>query len=111
MNIFLKALLAGALTVAAALPAAAQVRVGIYAGAPAPYYVPGAQVRPRFVAGPGYAVQPPMYIDSGRHARWREEQWRRAEWQRREEWRRHQWRRDHWQHGHRHMHYERDWNR
>lgn len=111
MNIFLKALLAGALAIAAALPVSAHVGVGIYATAPAPYYAAGAQVRPRFITGPGYAAPQPVYIEPGRRHAWREQQWRRAEWQRREESRRHQWRRQHWQHEHRHMHPERDWNR
>ena len=94
------------------LPDATQVSVGIYAGAPATYYAPAAQVRPRFVTGPGYYGPPPLYIESGRRAHhgWREEQWRRAEWQRREEWRRQQWRREHWQHEHG-RHHERNWSR
>lgn len=101
MNIYLKALAAGAFAVAVALPASAEVRVGIYANSPGAYYPPVVQA-PR-----GYYAPAPAYYGDryyGDHnwrvrQEWRarrEAEWRRAEWLRREEWRREHWRRDHW---------------
>jgi hypothetical protein len=103
MNIYLKALAAGAFALAVALPASAQVRVGIYASSPGAYYPPVVQPPRGYVAAPGYYGD--RYYGDHWRARqeWRarrEAEWRRAEWLRREEWRREQWRRDQWRRDH-----------
>jgi hypothetical protein len=101
MNIYFKALAASAFALAVALPASAEVRVGIVASSPGAYYPPMVEA-PR-----GYAPAPAYYGDRYDRAdhRWRarqewrarrEAEWRRAEWLRREEWRREHWRREQW---------------
>jgi hypothetical protein len=105
MNIYLKALAAGAFALAVALPAAAEVRVGIHVSSPGAYYPPVVQAPRGYVAVPGYYDEPRHGAGHSWRARqeWRarrEAEWRRAEWLRREEWRREQWRREQWRRDH-----------
>jgi hypothetical protein len=105
MSIYSKVLAAGALALAVALPAAAEVRVGIYASSPGAYYPPVVHAPRGYVAAPVYYA--PDYRYRGRHG-WearREAQWRREQWLRREEWRREQWRREQWRRDH-HRHHD-----
>jgi hypothetical protein len=107
MNIYLKALLAGAfaLGISQAASASTQVRIGIHAGPPVHHYPYRAQ--PMYGHPPGYYVAPRSYGYAepawrGRHD-WRARraaEMRHQEWLRREEWRREQWRREQWRHNH-----------
>lgn len=75
---------------------AANVSVGIYAGAPAPYYAPPPVVySPPVVYAPRpyYAPPPAVYVGP---------RWEHTDWRARREWRERQWRRHHWDHGHGH---------
>lgn len=94
------ACLAAAVT---ALPAAAQVRVGVQVGAPvyvqpqAYYAAPVVPYGPPRVVQQGYFDSRYDHRERGRYeGDWRRRQWLRHEEMRREEWRRQQWRREHW---------------
>ena len=106
MKTYLKLLAAGALALAAALPASAQVRVGVRIGEPAPVYV--RQAPPAYYYGAPHVVHR-GYYDSRYDVRARRhDEWRRREWLRREEWRREEWRRQQWRHEHRR--HDRGWD-
>jgi hypothetical protein len=95
MNNYLKILAAGALAVAAVLPAsAAQVRVGVNFGAPAVY----AQPAPAYYYGAPRVVRARYYDNRYDLRARRDAEWRHREWLRREQWRREQYRREHWRH-------------
>lgn len=97
MNIYLKALAAGAIALAAAQPALAQTSFSIYAGTPV-------RVQQQYAPARGYYVAPPAYgYNDGYRHDWRARraaELRRQEWLRREEWRREQWRREQWRREH-----------
>jgi hypothetical protein len=113
MHQFIKAITAAALAITVAgvaVPAAAQVRVGVHVGAPV-YAQPYAP-RGYYAPAPAYVYGSPRVYQRGYYgsrydvrAR-RDAEWRHREWLRREQWRREQWRREHWRddrgwHGHR----------
>jgi hypothetical protein len=115
MNIYGKVLAATAFALTVALPASAEVRVGIYASTPGVYYPPVVEAPRGYVAVPDYYYGDRYY---GVDPRWRERQewrmrreaeWRRAEWLRREEWRREQWRHEQWRRERWHDH-DRGWH-
>jgi hypothetical protein len=104
MNIYLKVLAAGAVALALSQTASAQVRVGIYAGAPAYYGPQPVRVQQQYIPAPVY------YQEYGYRHDWRarrEAQLRREEWLRREDWRREHWRREQWR---QHRHHDRGWD-
>jgi hypothetical protein len=94
-NISFRFGLLAALSLAAAMwsgtATAAHVSVGIYAGAPAPYYAPP----PVVYAPQPYYAPAPVYVGP---------RWERTDWRARREWRERQWRRDHYRHDHGHGH-------
>jgi hypothetical protein len=92
-RISLIATLAIAAAMGSGIASAANVSVGIYAGAPAPYYAPPPVV---YAPRPYYAPPPVVYYGEPR--------WEHTDWRARREWRERQWRRDHWNHGHGHGH-------
>lgn len=113
MKNHLKAIVAGVLTLAVVGTASAQVRVGIYAGTPQPYYPPVVEVQPRyFIPDQYYSDDREVYIEPSWQQRreWRERRaWRRAERLRREQWRREHWRQEHRRHEQQ-RHDRRDWD-
>jgi hypothetical protein len=118
MKTYLKAFLAGVATLAVATSASAQVRIGVYAGDPQPYYPPAVRVVPQYVAPSGYDREPDAYVVPDWRARqeWREmreREWRHAEWRRREEWRRDHERRLHeeWHREHAREYYSQPYDR
>lgn len=113
MKNHMRTLAAIVLTLAIAGTASAQVRVGIYAGAPQPYYPPVVEVQPRYIIPDQYYSDgQEVYVEPSWQERreWRERRaWRRAERLQRERWLREQWRREHWRQEHR-RHDRRDWD-
>lgn len=114
MNIYLKALAAGAFALALSQSAQAstQVRIGVYADAPVEHY--SHRVEPAYGYAPGYYAVPRGHVEPawrGDRHDWRARraaEFRHREWLRREEWRREESRRAHWRHEHRRDDHRRD---
>ena len=94
-HISILAAIAAAAAMYSGAATAAHVSVGIYAGAPVPYYAPPPVV---YAPRPYYYVPPPqVYIAPG----WEQTDWRyRRDLRAHRQWREREWRRGRWEHRH-----------